>query len=184
MIKVRVCSDSVLCLEKCQIMWNQIKSKMGRSSKRFLTVRFLQGIIWKWCRTDWVRVNFSQDSRIGNPPENPEYLQDQNIEPETFTDRIIFMSMFNDTEWTRRGNSEQCISNSEQVKEYAKRFSRGHWTFLGPGSELNMVWNSKLSSWRKMGIHCSPDGDAIRGIGSSSIWEHQRFESWNSEEEE
>ena len=34
-------------------------------------------------------------------------LQVQNIEPEIFGDRVIFMSMFNDTEWT--GNSEQCI---------------------------------------------------------------------------
>ena len=27
------------------------------------------------------------------------------------------------------------FSNSEKVKEYAKRFSQGHWTFLGPGDE-------------------------------------------------
>ena len=34
------------------------------------------------------------------------------------------------------------ISNSEKVKEYAKRFSRGHWTFLGPG-DVNK-WNGTL----------------------------------------
>ena len=45
------------------------------------------------------------------------------------------MSMFNDIDWTRRGNSEQCISNSEQVKNYAKKFTQGHWTFLGLGGE-------------------------------------------------
>ena len=45
------------------------------------------------------------------------------------------MSMFNDIGWPQRGNSEKCISNSEQVKNYAKRFSRGHWTFPGPGDE-------------------------------------------------
>ena len=65
-------------------------------------------------------------------------LQVQNIEPEIFGDRVIFMSMFNDIEWTKKGNSEQCISNSEHVKNYAKRFSQGHWTFLGPGSELKL----------------------------------------------
>ena len=64
---------------------------------------------------------------IGNPPENPG-----------FGDRIIFMSMFIDIDWTKRGNSGQCISNSEQVKNYAKRFSQGHWTFLGPGDEMNL----------------------------------------------
>ena len=67
-----------------------------------------------------------------------KYLQDQNIEPQAFGDRSIFMSMFNDIEWTRRGNADQCISNSEQTKNNAKRFSQGHWTFLGPGSELKL----------------------------------------------
>ena len=60
-------------------------------------------------------------------------LRDRNIEPEKFEDRIIFMSMFNDIEWRKRGNSKKCISNSEQVKNYTKRFSRGHWTSLGLG---------------------------------------------------
>ena len=64
-----------------------------------------------------------------------EDLQDRNVEPEDFEDRIIVMSMFNDIEWTKRGISETCISNSEQVKNYAKRFSRGHSSFLGPGDE-------------------------------------------------
>ena len=49
-------------------------------------------------------------------------LKDQNIEPKKFEDRIIFMSMFNDIDWTQRGSSERCISNSEQVK----RITRGH----------------------------------------------------------
>ena len=62
-------------------------------------------------------------------------LQEQNIEPEKFEDRIISMSMFNDIEWTRKGNEENCISNSEKVKTYEKRISQGQWTFLGPGDE-------------------------------------------------
>ena len=45
------------------------------------------------------------------------------------------MSMFNDIDWTRKGNHGTCISNSEKVKDYAKRFLQGHWTFLGPGEE-------------------------------------------------
>ena len=42
---------------------------------------------------------------------------------------------------TRRGNSEQCISNSEIVKNCAKRFSQGHWAFFGPGSEKKWYGN-------------------------------------------
>ena len=37
--------------------------------------------------------------------------QKWNIEHENFTDRIIFMSMFIDIDWRRRGNDEICISN-------------------------------------------------------------------------
>ena len=63
-------------------------------------------------------------------------LKDQTfIELENFEDRTIFMSMFNDVGWTKRGNSERCVSNSEQVKNYAERFSRGHWKTLCPGDE-------------------------------------------------
>ena len=53
------------------------------------------------------------------------------------------MSMLNDIEWTKTGNLETCVSNSDQVKNHAKRFSRGHWTFLGPGDEKK--WYGTLS---------------------------------------
>ena len=45
------------------------------------------------------------------------------------------MSVSNDIDWTTNGNSLGCISNSKEVRDYAKRFQRGHWSFLGPGNE-------------------------------------------------
>ena len=45
------------------------------------------------------------------------------------------MSMFNDIVWDGKGNIEQCVHNSQAVAEYARKFSRGHWSFLGPGSQ-------------------------------------------------
>ena len=71
-------------------------------------------------------------------------LQDQNIEPGQFEDRIIFLSLFNNIEWTKKGNSEKCISNSEKVKNKAERFSRGHWTFPGPGMKRSGAELSQL----------------------------------------
>ena len=62
-------------------------------------------------------------------------LRKRNIKHEKFTDQIIFMSMFNDIDWTRKGNDGLCIWNSAKVKEYAKRFPQGHWTFRGHGDE-------------------------------------------------
>ena len=60
-------------------------------------------------------------------------LARKNIQPEEFKDRIIFMSMFNDIHWKK--HNENCISNAEKVKNDAMKFSQGHWTYLGPGSE-------------------------------------------------
>ena len=71
-------------------------------------------------------------------------LQEQSIELENIEDRIMFMPMFNDIDWTRRGNSEQCISNSDQVKNYAKKFTQEHWTFLRLGSEKKWYGKPKF----------------------------------------
>ena len=35
------------------------------------------------------------------------------------------------------GNKENCIANALKNTEYARRSTRGHWSFLGPGSEKN-----------------------------------------------
>ena len=63
---------------------------------------------------------------------NPEQL-------EAHLKIILFMSMSkmerNDIDWTKNGHSGECISNSEQVRDYAKKFQQGHWSFLGPGNE-------------------------------------------------
>ena len=47
---------------------------------------------------------------------------------------------------------EICISNSEKVKGHAKRFSRGHWTFLGPGG---------VKKWYELFLfHLKENGDS------------------------
>ena len=45
------------------------------------------------------------------------------------------MSMFNDIKWGEKRNEEKCKSYAYKVANYARRFLRGHWSFLGPGSE-------------------------------------------------
>ena len=56
-------------------------------------------------------------------------------QPEQFKGRIIFMSMYNDIDWTKRGNKEHYIANAFKITEYARRFPPGRWSFPGPGSE-------------------------------------------------
>ena len=55
--------------------------------------------------------------------------------PEEFTGRIIIMSMFNDISWGSEDNEQECELSAKLVSFYARRFSRGRWSFLGPGSE-------------------------------------------------
>ena len=45
--------------------------------------------------------------------------------------------MHNDIVWEEQGNAEKCEHNSVAVANYARRFPRGLWSFLGPGSERN-----------------------------------------------
>ena len=62
-------------------------------------------------------------------------LTDLQCEPEHFKGRIIFMSTFNDIAWGEKGNAKRCEYNSQTFAECARKFPRGHWSFLGPGSE-------------------------------------------------
>ena len=61
--------------------------------------------------------------------------QGKNITPERFSDRIIFMSMFNDIELERKDNEDSCALTSRKIKENASNYYDAHWAFLGPGEE-------------------------------------------------
>ena len=66
--------------------------------------------------------------------------------PEEFEDRIIFMSQLNDIDWTKRGDYNDCFSNSEQVKDFAKRCPLGHWSFLAPGEAEKWYGTERTST--------------------------------------
>ena len=77
---------------------------------------------WKNSRCpNWIRVEyFPGFTSLQILQEIQNNLHERNIKPEEFTGRIVFMSMFNDIDWTRQGNDGICFSNPEEVKEYAK----------------------------------------------------------------
>ena len=55
--------------------------------------------------------------------------------PGNFTGRILFMSMFNDISFGTKDNETECLANAKLVSLYARRFGKGKWSFIGPGSE-------------------------------------------------
>ena len=74
--------------------------------------------------------------------------------PENFTGRIIFMSMFNDVSCGSKDNEQECLANAKLVSLYAKRFGKGQWSFIGPGSEKKWYCISEDSPqrvWDNMG---------------------------------
>ena len=69
---------------------------------------------------------------------------------ETFTGRILFMSMFNDISWDKKDNEEECVANAKVVSILARKFGIGQWSFIGPDSEkkwYSMEENSPQGIW-------------------------------------
>ena len=142
----RVFSDSVLCVGrmgdnpveswKRQIQWysdNNYFSELNRIDGQHMEFE------WKI---------FPGFTTVGILNQIQRMMGELQCEPENFTGRILFMSMYNDSVWDAKGNDELCENNSKTIKKYAERFLRGHWSFLGPGSE-NKLYGT---------YDCKPDG--------------------------
>ena len=77
---------------------------------------------------------FSQDNAVELLREILIRMSTRGIKSEEFKDRIIFMSMYNDIGWSQgEENFKKCVSNSTEVRDYAHRFPKVHWSFLGRG---------------------------------------------------
>ena len=93
-------------------------------------------------------TNFPAFTTLGILDEIQKMMTELKCEPKIFKGRIIFMSMYNDIDWGKRGNKENCIASALRITEYARRFPQGRWSFPGPGIE---------KKW--YGTHvCKPDG--------------------------
>ena len=124
---------------------------------------------WKK-RIEWIKSsqNYRNFDRIGGEPTEFEWnifpgfttlqlygnvtdlLSNLGETPETFTGRILFMSMFNDISCDGKGNKVECLANARVVKVLAKRFGIGQWSFIGPGSEkkwYSTEENSPQGAW-------------------------------------
>ena len=78
-----------------------------------------------------------------------DLLSDLGETPETFTGRMLFMSMFNDISCDKKGNEEECLANAKVVSILSKKFGVGQWSLIGPGSEKKWlsVENSPQGAW-------------------------------------
>ena len=77
--------------------------------------------------------------------------------PETFTGRILFMSMFNDISCDGKDNEEECVANAKIVSIFAKKCGIGQWSFIGPGSEKKWYSMEENSPQRNLGSYRGQD---------------------------
>ena len=142
--KVYVFSDSVLCLGRIlqhpdsnEAWKNRVTGiQSGKSYRDY------DGINGEPTEFEWnIFPGFTTLQLCGKVND---LLSDLGEAPETFTGRILFMSMFNDTSCDKNGNKDECLKNTESVKALARRFGIGLWSFIGPGSEKK--WYSSENS--------------------------------------
>ena len=148
--KVHVYSDSVLCLGKrhghpeAMVMWKDQLEYFQKSSE--------YRIIWNRLRTSWVRVeHFPRTHCSADSPSD----SGQNGSLSSKSRRIwrsnhlhVFCSTTSigpRMEFT----TKMFFSNSDMVRDYAKRSPLGHWSFFSVlVKKQKMIWNAKLQTWR------------------------------------
>ena len=147
--RVYVFSDSVLCLGKI----HQHSDSNEAWKKRIAGITTDQsyrdyfGINGEPTEFEWnIFPGFTTLQLCG---KINDLLSDLGQTPETFTGRILFMSVFNDISFDRKGNKEECLANAGVVKVLARRFGVGQWSFIGPGSEKKWysAGNSPQRAW-------------------------------------
>ena len=148
--KVCVFSDSVLCLgrihqhpESNEAWKKRIEGVMTEKS-----YRDYDGINGEPTELEWnIFPGFTTLQLCGKVND---LLGDLGEAPETFTGRILFMSMFNDISCDGKGNKEECLANARVVKVLAKKIGIGQWSLIGPGSEKKWYSgeeNSPQGAW-------------------------------------
>ena len=147
--RVYVFSDSVLCLGKflqhpdSNEAW---KNRIARV-KAEKSYRDIDGIKGEPTEFEW--NIFPGLTTLQLCGKINDLLSDLGQTPETFTGRILFMSMSNDISCDRKGNKEECLANAGVVKVLARKFGVGQWSFIGPGSEKKCysAENSPQGAW-------------------------------------
>ena len=110
--KVYVFSDSVLCLGKMSenplsnIVWED-KLKWFKSSSQYRALDTIDGEPMEF---EWNIFPGFTTLQLCNKVQ--EFLSKMSVEPEDFTGRILFMSMFNDISWRSKNRHANSAPNS------------------------------------------------------------------------
>ena len=114
--RVFVFSDSVLCLggriagypQSVQSWMNRVEWTTQATLHRELDNIDGEPVMFEW-KAFPVHTTLALFRRVQN------MMEKDNIQPEDLKDRIIFMSMHSDIDWSQKGNEESCERNSSSV---------------------------------------------------------------------
>ena len=137
--KVYVFSDSVLCLGRILQHPDSNEAWKNRIAgvKSEKSYRDYDGINGEPTEFEWnIFPGFTTLQLCG---KINDLLSDLGQTPETFTGRILFMSMFNDISCDRKGNKEECLANAGIVKSTCEKI--WCWTMV-------IYWTRSLGSYR------------------------------------
>ena len=133
--KVYVFSDSLLCLGKIfenpqsNDAWEQRLGWLKSSSK----YRNFDRIDGEPMEFEWNIFTGFNTLQLSEEVKRLLFRLDET--PENFTGRILFISTFNDISCGAKDNEKEYLANVKLVSLYARRLGKGHWSFIGPGSE-------------------------------------------------
>ena len=162
--KVCVYADSVLCVGQMKDSPGAMERWKGQVEdlKKYSSYQDGVGLDGEPIEFEWKIVQGFSSLPLLREIQND--LETKSIKPEEFTDRIIFMSIFNDIVWKKK--DENCISNAEEVRN-CSILAR---TLDVSGSRLGrkVVWRCSRSK-RTAELHRQQDGTAIQRNWSSYL---------------
>ena len=128
--KVYVFSDSVLCLGKVFQHPNSNEAWKNRVAgiRSEKSYRDFDAINGESTEFEW--NIFPRSTTLQLCDRISDLLSSLGQTPESFTGRILFMSMFNDISCDKNGNKDECLKNASFVKTFAGRFVLDNGHFL------------------------------------------------------
>ena len=126
-------AKTVLCLDKTRNNPDALKKKQN---PMISGQQLFQRLESNWWTTNRIQVkDFPQTHNNGNPQSVSSDDGRITVWTRERHKHDLFMSMFHDIVWDAKGTDELCENNSKTIKQHARGFSRGHWSFQGPSSE-------------------------------------------------
>ena len=109
---------------------------MGRSNGRIQDVLFLRRIAGNRWRSNWFRVKyFPSIFVIADSLKRSRMICENGTSNLRHSQTGSSSCQRSTTSIGQQKETKELVFRNQKVKEYAKRFSKGHWTFLGRGDE-------------------------------------------------